>query len=459
MRLTLDLNFRFLWVDRYCVSQDDPNKHGQISKMHQIYAEATATLVATGSNDTFPLPGVSVDRRDQYQVRMPQGYLLDLTAALEDISVWTSRGWTMQEAFSSRQLIYITRCCVVIAARKAGYHTIAIEPPVPSKTPNYMTTQQPIHEHQPIAHLMAPWPETSQHLVEMFTKGLSQYSKRNLTFESDALHACRGFLNQLPFPTLFGVPVLHTGDTRSPNQSRFMNDGFDLGLSWTSSPPAEGQTQRASKESTRCVHAFPTWSWASSRINLSYTSVMRQYIFGLPWHEAWGEYSTLCKISMCMSDGTYQTCDDFFARFFTEDTDSVRKLRIAGNMLPFVETVGPRLEFWRVHLFEALGLRHSWVSSLHPYFDGPHERHGTRGYVCPLYVVWSGVGTGDLFSLMFKPGREPTEWCRHGLMHTHLSPPHKNGQSLSPHNHCRPPYVQDMITLLEEMPKSTFILV
>ncbi|KAF1362736.1 HET-domain-containing protein, partial [Lizonia empirigonia] len=57
--LVLDLGYRFLWVDRYCIDQTDSHqKHQQISQMGAIYAAAHFTIVAAaGNGPDHGLPG------------------------------------------------------------------------------------------------------------------------------------------------------------------------------------------------------------------------------------------------------------------------------------------------------------------------------------------------------------------------------------------------------------------
>jgi hypothetical protein len=58
---TLKLGFRYLWVDMYCIKQDNLNHVGdQIRHMDLVYRRAQATIIAAaGENPDFGLPGVS----------------------------------------------------------------------------------------------------------------------------------------------------------------------------------------------------------------------------------------------------------------------------------------------------------------------------------------------------------------------------------------------------------------
>jgi len=59
--VTLQLSYRYLWVDQFYINQDSPaEKHRQIANMDQIYAGAILTLIAAEeSGSTRGLPGVS----------------------------------------------------------------------------------------------------------------------------------------------------------------------------------------------------------------------------------------------------------------------------------------------------------------------------------------------------------------------------------------------------------------
>ncbi|OQO15630.1 hypothetical protein B0A51_18708, partial [Rachicladosporium sp. CCFEE 5018] len=47
LRLALDLGYQFVWIDRYCIDQDDEkHKMQQIGCMGEIYAGADMTIVA-----------------------------------------------------------------------------------------------------------------------------------------------------------------------------------------------------------------------------------------------------------------------------------------------------------------------------------------------------------------------------------------------------------------------------
>jgi hypothetical protein len=53
------IGLRFLWIDRFCLSQDDQTRREQILHMDQIYSHAEMTIVALKGDPSFGLPGVN----------------------------------------------------------------------------------------------------------------------------------------------------------------------------------------------------------------------------------------------------------------------------------------------------------------------------------------------------------------------------------------------------------------
>jgi len=76
--VTRKLQYRYLWIDRYCIAQNSPEeKHTQISLMGSIYRNAEATIVAAAGGDpTHGLPGAgSRSRNGQPTVSVGQQIL------------------------------------------------------------------------------------------------------------------------------------------------------------------------------------------------------------------------------------------------------------------------------------------------------------------------------------------------------------------------------------------------
>lgn len=70
MKVTMSLGYRYIWIDRYCIVQDDPTiKHDQIRSMNHIYTRSNLTLIAAAGHDAeYGLPGVSSRTRTRQLV-------------------------------------------------------------------------------------------------------------------------------------------------------------------------------------------------------------------------------------------------------------------------------------------------------------------------------------------------------------------------------------------------------
>jgi hypothetical protein len=111
--ITLRLGKQCLWVDRYCIDQNDIEaKIDEINNMGGIYASAWVTIVSLTSSIQNGIPGASAPRKLS-EVHTSQGTiykLRDMFLKGRDIreSPWAKRGWTFQEAALSKRLLFFT---------------------------------------------------------------------------------------------------------------------------------------------------------------------------------------------------------------------------------------------------------------------------------------------------------------------------------------------------------------
>ncbi|KAK0726895.1 heterokaryon incompatibility protein-domain-containing protein [Lasiosphaeria miniovina] len=103
MEATLQLGFRFLWVDRYCIRQDRPlEKHEQIKKMGDIYEQAVVTIVAAaGTRAHMASRDITVGGQSLSVAST------NVSARIQQ-SRWNTRGWTYQESLLSRRRLVFT---------------------------------------------------------------------------------------------------------------------------------------------------------------------------------------------------------------------------------------------------------------------------------------------------------------------------------------------------------------
>jgi hypothetical protein len=121
LEVTKRLGFRYIWIDRLCIIQDDTaDWEGEARQMARIYENAVLTLAAMGAKDSSE--GLFLPRQDEDSVYLPlKGLQLHISlppvpvdqqthelkqSALEmKSSVWGTRAWVFQERLFSRRMV------------------------------------------------------------------------------------------------------------------------------------------------------------------------------------------------------------------------------------------------------------------------------------------------------------------------------------------------------------------
>ena len=105
--VTLQFGLQYLWVDRYCIDQNNPEeKHDAIRNMDSIYRSAFVTIIAAaGGGSDYGLPGVSRPRKVTTSLGIGSHAFVAVRNPSEDVdsSMWNTRGWTYQEMLLSRR--------------------------------------------------------------------------------------------------------------------------------------------------------------------------------------------------------------------------------------------------------------------------------------------------------------------------------------------------------------------
>lgn len=284
--VTLKLGFQYLWVDMYCIKQDNQNHVGdQIRHMDLVYRTAQATIIAAaGDNPEFGLPGVSTSRHPRQASATVNGVsVANFTHnpwELVDSSVWNSRAWTFQESlFSPRRIFFTTEQTIYNCS--CGWNCEGIEPTQPRtlnsdnryRIRNWMVRQAPSTFSNHYS------PSTIYLLIR-------QYSQRQLSFSNDVLNAFSGVLHaydnlSLPVRNLWGIPIL--------SQETSVLESFNIGMSWNfSSTKAPTSLNRRGD--------FPSWSWTGWEYPVFYKS----------WYTSRMEYSALHELNAAIeiNDGS-----------------------------------------------------------------------------------------------------------------------------------------------------------
>ena len=107
IRLTKALGVKYLWVDRYCIDQQNPDEtYNEVRKMGLIYKRAYFTIIAAaGEDENHGLPGIGTTcRTPQPKTKAKDVIVFSTTpdpyVTITD-SAWWTRAWTYPEGVLS----------------------------------------------------------------------------------------------------------------------------------------------------------------------------------------------------------------------------------------------------------------------------------------------------------------------------------------------------------------------
>ncbi|KAF1948683.1 HET-domain-containing protein, partial [Byssothecium circinans] len=246
MALTHGIGERYLWVDRFCIVQDETlAKQSQLQAMGNIYANSLFTLVAANGDDASsplyeagPATRISIHPPDQNTGHgmSSEQILLNQSMYLRRCN-WYSRAWTFQEYLFSKRRVVFQSDTMNFECLQAAWH----EGQDLSRFARSSQLTGSLKQQSASGFKHTPWPD-----VARYARLVSLFSQRDLTFPEDVLDAFAGILSELSrtFPKGFisGLPVM----------------SFDAVLLWQ--PWTYMQRRRALKCSASDAF-LPSWSW------------------------------------------------------------------------------------------------------------------------------------------------------------------------------------------------------
>lgn len=242
IEVTISLGLRYLWVDSLCIVQDDRSeKLLQIQKMHKVYASATLTIVAAGANGADDgLWEMKNDiRQPQIEEEVSGLHFVGTEPTLEDVlveSIWKKRAWTYQEYVLSKRMLVFSKTqayysCEQSACAEDYVHTVSAT--------GKQELHAPVSEEQ-----FAVSVDRLLNFPEYWPTLIREYSKRDLSFESDGLNAAAGV-----------IAAYSVGSKSSFICGLPLTGLFEYSMLWYPSGPMRRRGPCATGES------FPTWSW------------------------------------------------------------------------------------------------------------------------------------------------------------------------------------------------------
>lgn len=281
--VTKKLGVRYLWIDRYCIDQQDASiKHEQIQQMWDIYASACVTLVAAaGDGPNYGLPGVSLSRR-QDRAKLGTVTVIQNIAVVDEIctSAWARRAWTFQENFVSRRKIFFTDTCASYVCESYFRNDLC---KVSDQDSNCTADTD-----YKILKMSLGADVSSLQGDEKITGALQcleAYCARNLTYDSDSLNAVLGILVHLSRSEV--NPVDHVWGALLVFNSEF-DRCYKLSLHWYH------------PFTCRRRNGFPTWSplaWEGTLLHTVCSKHMdtMPVSYGTKWSAT--EYGTIFDVT------------------------------------------------------------------------------------------------------------------------------------------------------------------
>ncbi|PVI05636.1 HET-domain-containing protein [Periconia macrospinosa] len=259
MLFTASMGLRYLWVDRFCIPQDDAEeKHSQLQSMGAIYHYAHFVIIAAEGDGGDGLrtehmnhQGLQIDAQLNDKYRVFNGALdalmgITYEPVIED-TLWARRGWTFQEGMFARRSFVFRGGITTFQCRKSVWQE-GIVRSIPHHDKAYGTSSSTTYIAVP------KWPN-----MLYFKSILEVYMRRELTYPCDSLDALGGLLNVLkpsfPGGFLFGIPEVC----------------FDIGLLWQPQDIVLDRLALARDEG-KPVADLPSWSWARWKGALDFTA-------------------------------------------------------------------------------------------------------------------------------------------------------------------------------------------
>ena len=256
MDLVRTLGEKFLWVDRFCIPQDDgPDKQSQLDAMGSIYAGAWLTIFAAqnadasqglyGTRKVFDAAKDSVSplthkRKGESKPageKLTNKEVILRNARALMCTPWYSRGWTFQEHLFSQRCILFHDDSVGWECELTSWHEAQdLSDLLPPRSPRIVN--EPVGLHKMV---LSPWPDMFR-----YARLVSLYNRRALSYPEDIVDAFRGALSLLS-RSYHGVLI-------SGLPEMFFNSTL-LWQPWY--PMVRRKAKGRSKEDT----VLPSWSW------------------------------------------------------------------------------------------------------------------------------------------------------------------------------------------------------
>lgn len=342
------LGYRYLWIDRYCIPQDDGAiKAGLIRNMDKIYSESALTIIASASErPSEGLAGASVARTD-LPCSLWTGDLA-LTQVVTNLadevekSRWNTRGWTYQEGFlSNRRLLFTKSQCYF----QCGEYWCTEGIRIPLDTLSRLSSPG-----QSRLSRVFPWVTHDRTVLntvqldrrkereDFFVGRVREYMRRELTHDMDAYNAFAGVLNYLKrfsgeflLGDILGLPIWNTDPGWSANGDA--KDALLRSLAWGFNVPHNitRRTRSAEFGFGERRNGVPSWTWCGWKLA---NPSSRQIEWSGGWTDQENDTSAQTEIGFELEDGRVlqrtPTCNLKELLEMANNSGTTKVLRVRG---------------------------------------------------------------------------------------------------------------------------------
>ncbi|KAI0548095.1 heterokaryon incompatibility protein-domain-containing protein [Xylaria curta] len=251
-----DIGIKYLWVDRLCIFQHgdgtEKSKQEQINGMDAIYWLAAVTLVACANGVGVGLPGVSSRPKSSlknhgWNFDNPASSFKEPGEQIADLSSWNTRGWTFQERWISRRLIFFGYNHTLLTCFYCNNCEESFSQEIGTANPlrRHERNGDPYHPFFTDVRVVKVAKVKTDRPFVLYKRAVNEYTGRSLSWASDILDAFSGVKNfldeQIASESLFGLPTRYLFPS----------------LLWTRWSPGSADSKGVIPKD------IPSWSWAS----------------------------------------------------------------------------------------------------------------------------------------------------------------------------------------------------
>jgi hypothetical protein len=301
VKVTKLLGFRYLWIDKFCIDQDDPDKkHDQIKQMGFVYENAElAIIAAAGPDENYGLPGVGTTPR-KAQLAAEIGNVRVLSTMQHPhssirSSKWSTRGCTFQEAMLSRRRLVFTNEQVYFECNAMNcYESVSIplhKLHIKNKSKQRSCFRAGVfgRNGKEVFGRLDLNTLTPYRVFVRYLAAIEEYSSRELRYDQDSLNALIGVTQKFekvryPYLHIWGVPY------PSSVESGQANEYFVNSLTWVHSQDCWENIARPRRR-----NSLPSWAWSGWAGKVSFPLHEDSGDDKLWFHSAIGDISFECE--------------------------------------------------------------------------------------------------------------------------------------------------------------------